>query len=60
MQQNNPSSSTQSQRTIASHHRLSTSSDEFEINLTTMNGTQWEARNEIKPPAPALLGEDIP
>ena len=59
MKQNNPSSSTQSQRTRASHHRLSTSNDESEINTQLHNNNEWQTmrsqkRNKTTSPGPAV------
>ena len=53
MQQNNPSFSTQ--YTANTDYPPQATNPKSTQNFTkTMNGKQWEARNEIKPPAPAL------
>jgi hypothetical protein len=48
MQQNNPSPSTQSQCTRVSHHRLSTSSEEAEIDTQVRNNNDWQTMRSTK------------
>ena len=48
MKQSKPTSSTQSPHTKASHHRLSTSSDETEVKKQPHNNNEWQTMRKQK------------